>query len=607
VVTVALVIAGRLFADYYGSPDLLWRYFHHDRNAHYSFGLDLALAVRHLDPVWFFSELDKAKVWPPFHGLVLGAVLLVGGIDYRLAIVPSLIGWVMTVALVWLVTRRLFSDRVTGLFGAAVATVLTAAGPAFRLISADVMLEGLGAGLSALALWAYLRAFAQPEQRPRWRLLAIVLTMLFFHKGNYWGLMVAALAVAFASEHGRRTLDIARTTLARIRHAASIRRAIRDPLLLLFTALLALVGYLYWRGPTALMLLGRPVSLYPPENLTTAAYAMLFIWSALLWRRHRAAIDAALGVAGRAMLYWHIVPIAVSFLLPRRLSRFLWFVGPANNPNAPFDLQRGARFYWEVFADGFHAAPWVAVLTVALAAIGAMRFRSFAPGARAVFIFAALAFAAVVIHPQHQGRFLSSWVFAVWICAGAGAGVLLAGLLRRYSPALRAAAAGLLILLFATANAGYPMPAAAYAYSLHPNSGPTDLDLVRPYLAELDGVREVGFVTTFGMSKLFSWVMSERCRCAVHIDDLRIDHTRSRQEARDLMAERIGRSHASIFVTIDSPGGRYSLPEMGWVYPNMVGILDAMNTQTRYVRGNSYQLPGHGARATIWHLRSNGQ
>jgi len=602
-VLVAVVIAGMLFADYYAAPDLLWRAFHHDRNSHFSFGLDLALALRHFDLAWFFGELDKAKVWPPVHGLVLSAVLTVGGIDHRLAILPSLIGWVMTIAFVWLIARSLFADRVAGLFAAAIAAVLTAASPAFRLIAADVMLEGLGAGLSALALWAYLRAFARPGDRMRWRLLAIVLTLLFFHKGNYWGLMVAALAVSFASEHARRALALARAALAGIEPAAAIRRAVRDPLLWLLALLLAVVGYLYWRGPTALLLFGRPVSLYPPENLTTAAYAVLFVWSVLLWRRQRAVIDAGLGCPGRALLYWHLLPVAISFLLPRRLSRFLWFVGPANNPNAPFDPAQAARFYWDAFADGFHVAPWVAVLAVALAAIGAARIRTLTPGARAVFIFAALALLGVVLHPQHQGRFLSSWVFAAWICAGAGAGVVLAGLLRRYSPAVRSVAAIALVALLAGATAWHRTPAAAYAYSLHPDSGPTDLDLVRPYLAELDGARQVGFVTTFGVSKLFSWVLSERCRCRVLIEDLQIDHARSREEARDLTAERIGRASARIFVTIDAPAGRDSLPEMGWVYPTMVGILDAMAAQTRYVRGASYDLPGHDARATIWRLR----
>lgn len=101
VLAAAIGVAGIMLAGYYHAPDLLWRGFHHDRNSHYSFGLDLALAVRTFDPAWFFGELEKAKVWPPFHGLVLSAVLLLGGIDHRLGIVPSLIGWVMTIAFVW--------------------------------------------------------------------------------------------------------------------------------------------------------------------------------------------------------------------------------------------------------------------------------------------------------------------------------------------------------------------------------------------------------------------------------------------------------------------------------------------------------------------------
>lgn len=601
-IIAALTIAGFMFFDYYTAPDLLWRSFHHDRNSHFSFGLDLALAVKQHDAAWFFGELEKAKVWPPVHGLVLSAVLLLGGIDYRLAIVPSLIGWVMTIVVVWLIARWLFSDRTSGLVAATVATVLTALSPAFRLISADVMLEAIGAGLSALALWGYLRAFAAPQDRGRWRLFALILTALFFHKGNYWGLMVAALAISFASEHSRRSLDLIRSGVAAINIGAAARRAVREPLLILSMLLVALVAYLYWRGPTAIILFGRSVSLYPPENLTTAAFAMVFIWIALVWRRYRSAIEEALGCGGRALLYWHLTPIAISFLLPRRLSRFLWFVGPANNPNSSFDLPQAIGRYWRAFADGFHAAPWLAVFTVVLAMIGATHVRTLKPGARAVFIFAALAFAGVVLHPQHQDRFLTSWIFAVWICAGVGAGIIFGRMVGGGS-AFKYATAVTSVILLAAAGARYGTPAAAYVSALHPISGPSDVDLMRPYLVELKDAREVGFVTTFGTSGLFSWVLSERCGCRVKIDELRIDHAQSRENVRILMAERLSRTRANILVSIDSSAERYALPEMGWVYAKMAGIVDALAQQTRYVRGNSYDLPGHDARATIWHLR----
>src|SRR5204862_5352361 len=160
---------------------------------HFQFGLDLALAVKTADPVWFFSELDKAKVWPPLHGLVLSATLLVAGTDHRWATVPSLIGWILTIVFSFLIVRRMFADRIQSIYAGAVTVVFVMTSPALRLLSSDVMLEGLGAGLSAAALWALLRADADRNDTRKWRLLALILTALFFEKGNYWGLVVASL------------------------------------------------------------------------------------------------------------------------------------------------------------------------------------------------------------------------------------------------------------------------------------------------------------------------------------------------------------------------------------------------------------------------------
>src|SRR6266852_1870456 len=108
---LAAGFAAVMFVHANADPDLLWQGYYHDRNGHYAFGQDLALAIRTGDPLWFVSELEKAKVWPPLHGLALAAALLVGGIDHRLGIVPSLIGWTLAVALAGLIARRMFEDR----------------------------------------------------------------------------------------------------------------------------------------------------------------------------------------------------------------------------------------------------------------------------------------------------------------------------------------------------------------------------------------------------------------------------------------------------------------------------------------------------------------
>jgi hypothetical protein len=292
VILAALVAAAAaglaifMFAAYAADPDLLWRDFYHDRNSHFSLGLELALALRTFDPLWFFTELEKAQVWPAFHGLVLSAVLAVGGLHHRLAIVPSLAGWVTTILFVWLIARRMFAARITGIFAAAIAVILTAASPIFRMISADVMLEGLGAGLSALALWAYLRASLEPERPANWRFLALVLTALFFHKGNYWGIVAVSPPAAYFSEHPRPLVDRWRALAKATDFGALARGAWRDPLLVAGAVIFILVGYLYLLGPDSIELFGNTVTLYPPENLVTLGYAVLYGRATIGWYRH---------------------------------------------------------------------------------------------------------------------------------------------------------------------------------------------------------------------------------------------------------------------------------------------------------------------------------
>jgi 4-amino-4-deoxy-L-arabinose transferase-like glycosyltransferase len=119
--------------------------------------------------------------------------MILGGIDLRLAILPSLFGWICTIVLAFLIARRLFTDRYTGTVAGALAVTFAIASPAFRLITADVMLEGLGAALTATCLYLYLRARAERDRGSLWRALALALTVLFFEKSNYWVLTFVPL------------------------------------------------------------------------------------------------------------------------------------------------------------------------------------------------------------------------------------------------------------------------------------------------------------------------------------------------------------------------------------------------------------------------------
>lgn len=599
---LATALALHLYSDYAAAPELLWRGFYHDRNGHFSLGLDLALAARDFDLGRYLVELSKAKVWPPLHGIVLSLVLLVGGIDMRLAIVPSLIGWTLTIALSALIARRLFDDRVPGFTAAGVAAAFAAGSPAFRLLGSDVMLEALGAGLSALALLLYLQVQTDPQRPGPARALALVLTALFLEKYNYWGMLAASLAVSAMISAGYPQLIRLWTSFASIDVKSATRVMVRDPLLLAFAATLILVAFLYWQGPAHITLLGRPVSLYPPQNLSTVAYVLLFLRVALTLRRHRAVIEAALGPAGRSILYFHIVPIAVYFLLPQRLSTFLWFVGPANAQTS-FDVISGIAFYWHEFVNGFHADAWMAIVVAALVIVGAIGCQRLRPGANAVFVFVALCSVAVVVHPQHQGRFLGSWIFAVWVAAGAGVGLLIETLLRGHLRLARPIAAAAIIVAVGWANIWRAPSAAANATATRTADLPLDLDLLRPVLAELNGVRRVGVATTFGTSRLFHWVLSEHCRCRVDVDEPWTMSVSTREEVRRLMAARIAQAASEYFVIIDAPHSRNSIPYLNWTYDLLVGQVDAMRQQDVYVLKATYPVPSHRAEVMLWQRR----
>lgn len=637
VIAVTIFVAVKIFFSYWPSADLLWRGVHHDRNGHYLFGLDLAVSVRHADVVGFFQTLARSTIWPPVHGLALAAVLLVGGFDHRLGILPSLTGWTLTVVFAALLAHRLAGgtgrgeidktnpardgsgapaigriyktnpvrdrDGAPTLLAAVVAMGFTMASPAFRLLGTDVMLEALGAGLSAWALWAFARAMEAPDDRGRWRTLALVLTALFFEKGNYWGLVLAALMVAAAGAETRRVIAGQRAVAAALRLGDLARALWRDPLILLALALTLLIGVLYARGPSALVLFGRTLNLYPPENLTTIAYAFAFWRAALVWRRHRAALDAALGTPGRALFYWQVVPVAVSFLVPKRLSAFIWFVGPANrHPGEAYDLAASLYGNWVAFADAFHPERALAILALVLFALGLTRARRSA-GHRAVFALALIATVAVVIHPQQQGRFLASWVFAWWIGAGIGAGALLDWATARLAPPLRLAAAALAALAFAAAvfTAIPPRPSTfVYEVAIRATSGPSDMELVRPVFPTLDGTEPVGVATTFGKSSFIAWALRERCRCRREVDAPWLTGLGSRDQAHRVMNDYLATAGVGRLLIIDAPDSPYAAPEPGGGYPTLAGVLDALALQTRFVRVAAVAVPAHGATVSVW-------
>ena len=76
-------------------PRSRWVGLLHDRSGHYAYGLKMAVALERWDLAQFIGELEKGKTWPPLHGLLVTGTQLLSGNDWRMAVLPSLTGWVL--------------------------------------------------------------------------------------------------------------------------------------------------------------------------------------------------------------------------------------------------------------------------------------------------------------------------------------------------------------------------------------------------------------------------------------------------------------------------------------------------------------------------------
>ncbi len=218
----ATVVISRNYYSFLANPRPLWNALVHDRNSHYEFAVRMALALRGCHPIKFLSiMLGQSKVWPPVHGLLTAVLMAPGGPDYRLAVIPSLLGWWMTVAFAFLSAKRI--SPAGGDAAGLIAAALVLASPTYRDYGTDIMLESLGAGLTMMALYMYVVAVQEASVRA-WRNLAIVLTVLFFEKYNYWMLAALALGGAEILRHPRHCLKTARAVIGRINRRVLVGR-----------------------------------------------------------------------------------------------------------------------------------------------------------------------------------------------------------------------------------------------------------------------------------------------------------------------------------------------------------------------------------------------
>jgi hypothetical protein len=595
VALAALLLAGLAYCRFVEDPRHLWSSGPHDRNAHYSFALSVALDLRRADVVQLLHDLDGARVWGPLHGVLAGLVLAVGGPDYRLAVLPSLAAWAAAAVLAFLTARRA-AGRGGNLAGAAAAVFLLAS-PAYRAFATDIMLESLGACLTLAVLYCYLVCVQTTSVRAA-RCLGLALTALFLLKYNYWLLALLPLAAAEAISRGRDAWRRAAAAVRGVHWRAWLLAQVRHPLNYALAAVLALAAYVEFRGQEQMEVLGRNVWVRSPDNLIHLAYVLLFLRVLPWWWRHGRQWAHGLDYPLPQVLAWHGLPVALWFLWPKRPSYFFWYL--TRNHGGEVDqhnLAAAASYYWQCLAGDYH--PGLASLLLAVGLIGAalLACRRLRPGGAAVVAFVLVAAVLAVRYPSHRSRFLHSWVAAGWVVAGVGlaqvaCGRLTAGL-AKLRPWLAGAAVGALALVQLPL-----MLKAGHAPEGGPNPHrPSTLDVTDSYLPDLADARRPIVLSNAPVKQMTHWTYLERYgrRAPIEIDLRRLPPGTSFAEG---FSQWLRQTACDTIVFIDAPPGSALFEEPARVGYEQIPALLAGQSDFRLV--DRQDLPRHRCTVTVW-------
>ncbi|HEY7327084.1 MAG TPA: hypothetical protein VH592_05580 [Gemmataceae bacterium] len=507
VLLAVLVLAGSLYVHFLGVDRALWYNPYHDRSAHYLYSLKLATDVQNGSALQLLRDLNQARIWPPLHGMAAATALLIGGRDYRLAVLPSLAGWVAMVLMGFLVARRA-APRGGNLAGG-IAALFLAASPAHRAYATDIMLESLGAALSLVVLYCYLLTVqGGAYETGKARCLALTLLLLFLEKYNYWLLAVLALLTAEGCSRGRLYCQAGRNLLTGIDWRRWIALQFHHPLTWAVAVLLLCSAYIYGFGEQPIRWLGYSISLYPPHNLIHLAYVLAFIRLAIWWLRQGRYWARQLDNRLRQIVLWLICPISVWFLLPKHPSYFVWYLSFADRaPHQQMDLLGGFFDYGTWAAQDYHGNLACGLVAALLCLFGLLVCRRLRPGGIAVVALVLLASVLTPMHPNHKGRMLHSWIPAVWVIAGLGAAALVYG---RSTVRLHPWIAGVVVASVACMN--YPaLIAAGHAVEGGPHAEqPSMLDVTDAYLSDIQGGERTLLLTSLPLKPMAQWTWLER-------------------------------------------------------------------------------------------------
>jgi hypothetical protein len=508
---LTLILTIRLYVSYLPQSRGQWIGLMHDRNAHLLQSMVFALDLRYLDPVSFISDLNRARVYPPLFHMLAAPLLATGGFDYRLAALPSLIGWIGTTILVFLLTRQLAPAHRNA--AAVLAALFVLRSPAYQAYATEIMLESLGAFLSLLTLYLYVSKREETDPKTGFTLLGCALTALFFLKYQYWFLTSAVLLLWEAISRYRVLSARLRVCWVRGDLQGLLMREVHHPLTRLLLGIIGIAGILLLTGGWKFVWAGQAIRVTASLNLAYACFLILCVRTALIWWRNEYEIRSSVGERGRQLLFCHLLPVAAWLLFPQKLQYFLRLLSPMNSSAG----QRAAYWNWETllfypraFVREYHDGASLALAAFVLALLAFVRVFRLSARARLVLLFLAVSAILTILHPNHQSRYLHPWIPVLWVAGAIGLASVLT-LFGRVPVVGRAIPSGVLATLI-VASAIKPLAFAfAERNSIEAVSGAaTALDLSDYYLPRIGCYAHVSIFSTVPLYQFAWWTYLHR-------------------------------------------------------------------------------------------------
>jgi hypothetical protein len=371
--------------------------------------------------------------------------------------------------------------------------------------------------------------------------------------------------------------------------------------------LVGLLVFLVMSGGQTVTVANAAVSFRSPHNLLQVAFVVLVLRFILWWRREGHTWSAQLTSRFRQLVFWHGLPIAVWFLLPKRLGYWLWYLAANKGDRPDDDPLAGISFYLSSSVTDYHLSLWSAALAAGLFLVAVLSWQRLRPGAHAVLFLVLLAAVLTVPHPNRKSRFLHSWIAAGWVGAGAGVAVLLhtraTSRLRHAQPVVATGIVGGLALAHAP---GLLAPGHSPERGHHDylNMPATTCDLADFYLPRLSQSRQTVFFSTVEMKYLIRWSFLERYRQRDRIEvDLK-GFGSSPEENRQCFEKWLATTTCDTVVFVDLPPGSYFYELTCRDEAFGTNLREWLATQSVFVPSERHTFTRYGCSVTLYRRRA---